>query len=443
MASQVTNYKCAACTGPLHYVGASNKLECDYCGSTYDLAEMEAAYQGKEEKAVEAMAAAEAKAAEQNKWMTEHLSEDWGADSSGMKAYSCPSCGAELICDETTAATCCPYCGNPTVVPGQFAGALKPSYVIPFKTDKKQAIAALKKHYEGKIFLPKSFSDSNHIKDIQGVYVPFWLFDARCVGSMYFDATKKLERTEGDEKVITTEYYDVKRAATSVFEKVPVDASTKMPDAHMDSIEPYDYSELKEFSTIYMPGFLADKYDVDVEASGARMEERCIAANKQAIEGTVKEYSSTKVTFEKFHVVKHNAEYAMLPVWMLATKWNNQNFLFAMNGQTGKIVGDLPLDKGKFYRFFAGISAALIAIMMLVSNFALEQPLTGFGLVFLGILLPIFVAFIIVSIMKGSLYSVGHPTAKEYTTEFKIKLAEDTFIRSTEERKKIQQKQQQ
>ena len=138
MASQVTNYKCPACTGPLHFVGASGQLECDFCGSKYDVAQIEALYADKEAAAAAASEAAEAKAEsdrqkvaemEAQGWDTSDLTSDWGAEADGMKAYSCPSCGAELICDASTAATSCPYCGNPTVVPGQFSGALKPDFV--------------------------------------------------------------------------------------------------------------------------------------------------------------------------------------------------------------------------------------------------------------------------------------------------------------------------
>ena len=188
MAEQITNYQCPACTGPLHYSESLGKLKCDYCGTEYEVAEIEAMYAKKEEKSVEAQKKAEketeqkkqqqAKAAEEG-WDTSDISDNWGKDAAGMKSYNCPSCGAELICDETTAATSCPYCGNPTVVPGQFSGVLKPDYVIPFKVSKKEAIEKLKMHYKGRPYLPKSFKDDNHIEEIQGVYVPFWMFDGK------------------------------------------------------------------------------------------------------------------------------------------------------------------------------------------------------------------------------------------------------------------------
>ena len=192
MPTQVTNYQCPGCTGPLHFVGASGKLECEYCGASYDVAEIEALYAEKEEKAAAAQQAAEEKAAEQKKasadggdWDTSGFSDDWGEEGAHMKAYSCPSCGAELICDESTAATSCPYCGNPTVVPGQFAGQLKPDFIIPFKYSKEDAVKALKEHCAGKIFLPKSFTNENHIQKIQGIYVPFWMFDGEAEGDAH------------------------------------------------------------------------------------------------------------------------------------------------------------------------------------------------------------------------------------------------------------------
>ena len=114
MPAQVTNYQCPGCTGPLHFVGASGKLECEYCGASYDVAEIEALYAEKEEKAAAAQQAAEEKAAEKKEpsdggdWDTSGFSDDWGEEGTHMKAYRCPSCGAELISDESTAATSCP-----------------------------------------------------------------------------------------------------------------------------------------------------------------------------------------------------------------------------------------------------------------------------------------------------------------------------------------------
>ena len=368
MPAQVTNYQCPSCTGPLHFSGSSGKLECEYCGTAFDVAEIEALYADNETKAAEAQQAAEKKAAEaerpgeESDWDLSGLSDDWGADADGMRAYSCPSCGAELICDASTAATSCPYCGNPSVVPGQFSGTLRPDFVIPFKLNKKEAIAALKQHYNKKPFLPKSFSRENHLQEIRGIYVPFWLFDGEAEGDAQYAATRSRTYRSGDQEITETEHYQVYRAGSVTFEKVPVDASSKMPDDHMDSIEPFDYGEIKPFSTAYLPGYLADRYDVTVEQSRERADQRCVSTLTSALRSTVQGYDSCVPTGGSTTLRRGKVHYALLPVWILNTKWDGKEFLFAMNGQTGKLVGDLPMSWGKFWATFAAIAVPLMAI---------------------------------------------------------------------------------
>ena len=364
MATQITNYQCPACMGPLHFVGESGKLECDYCGSNFDVAEIEALYKEKEQKA--AKAAEDTENAPETKdgseWDVSGLNEDWGADAEGMRTYSCPSCGAELLCEATTAATSCPYCGNPTVVPGQFSGILKPDYVLPFKLSKEDAIKALKKHYLKKPLLPSTFSKANHLEEIKGVYVPFWMYDGKASGSAQFHATQVHTYTSGDYEITETSHYDVRRAGSLDFEKIPVDASSKMPDDYMDSIEPYDYSDLKPFSTAYLPGFLADKYDVSVEDSRERADKRCVGSLICALKGTVSGYTTCNETSRDIHLKRGKVHYALLPVWLLNTKWEGKDFLFAMNGQTGKLVGNLPVSTKRVIGLFAAIAALFIAI---------------------------------------------------------------------------------
>ncbi len=367
MSTQVTNYQCPACTGPLHFTGASGKLECDYCGSTYDVAEIEALFAQKEQAAVKAGKEAEQKTkqakkdAEESGWQDCSGNDTWSAD--GMKSYICPSCGAELVCDETTAATSCPYCGNPTIVPGQFSGTKKPDFIIPFKLDKNAATEALKKHCKGKRFLPKAFTDENHIQEIQGIYVPFWLFNGQGQVDASFEATRSSTYETSDERITDTEHFHIERSGNVAFERVPVDASTKMPDANMDAIEPFDYSELTAFSTAYLPGFLADKYDVSIEESAGRADARCEESCIQAMEQTVVGYDTVTRQSANVQLTRGKVQYAMLPVWMLHTKWKNKDYLFSMNGQTGRFIGDLPVSWKKFWLWLAGICLGCTALL--------------------------------------------------------------------------------
>ena len=385
MPTQVTNYQCPACTGPLHYSAKSGKLECDYCGSSFDVAEIEALYAHKEAEAAAAKQAADAKAeaaqaakaeaaeaaAASGGWDTSDLSRDWGAEADGLRVYSCPSCGAELICDQSTAATACPYCGNPAIVPGQFSGALRPDYILPFRLSKDDAVQALRAHYRGKPFLPRSFTSANHIEQIQGVYVPFWLFDGGAEGAASYRASNTNVYETSDYEITETRHYHVVRAGSLAFEKIPVDASSKMPDDHMDSIEPFDYAQLRPFSTAYLPGYLADKYDVTIDDSRDRADTRCRETLTQALRDTVTGYGACVTEREDIALRRGKVHYALLPVWMLSTKWHGQDFLFAMNGQTGKLVGDLPTDRGRFWGMFAAIAAPLTVALTAILQFLL------------------------------------------------------------------------
>ena len=354
MADQITNYQCPACGGPLKFDPASGRLTCEYCGSDYATAEIEALYRDKDREAEQAAKKAARKPAPEGS----HWSE---AEAAGLKVYNCPSCGAELICDGTTAATSCPYCGNPSIVPGQLGGALRPDWVIPFKLDKAEAVQALKKHYRRRPLLPKLFSEQNHLEEIKGVYVPFWLFDGFTEGSVTYKAEKVRHYSQGNYSVTETSHYQVLRGGSVQFARIPADGSSKMPDAHMEAIEPYDMTALQPFSTAFLPGYLADKYDIDATASRPRAESRAEKSTIDAFRDTVEGYSSVTTQNADVAFRTSDTRYALLPVWLLSTTWQGKNFLFAMNGQTGKLIGDLPVSKGRAWAWFLGLWAALFA----------------------------------------------------------------------------------
>lgn len=368
---QLTNYRCPACSGPLHYGSKTGKMECDYCGSSFTLQEIESFYNPpKEETQSEAREEPAEAASEEDQdtseWDLRSAGSSWGEDADHVRAYSCPSCGAELIFDETTAATSCPYCGSPTVIPGQLGGSLRPDYIIPFKLNKKEATEALKKHYHGKILLPKAFRTDNHIREIKGIYVPFWLFDADVDADMAFHGTTTSTHREGDYRVTETSHYDVRRKGRLSFRKVPVDGSQKMPDDLMDSLEPYNYQELTDFATVYLPGYMADKYDVSTEEASKRADLRCKNTTAAEVRATASHYTTLTPVYQRMALHQGQAKYALLPVWLLTTKWKDQTYLFAMNGQTGKMVGNLPMDRSLFHRWFWSVALGASLVLSLL-----------------------------------------------------------------------------
>ena len=299
MAENMTNFQCPACTGPLHFVGQSGKLECEYCGSGFTTQEIESKYAEAEPEKNAADGEAVAVPGDSEKingsWDGSAMSSDWGSDAQNMKSYNCKSCGAELICDSSTAASQCPYCGSPTVMQAQFAGNLKPELMIPFKITKEQAIEAMKNHYKGKKLLPKAFSSNNHMQEIKGVYVPFWLYDSKGAVNAWFEGTRKKIVDKKNARIEETQHFQIHRMGSVSFEKVPVDASSKVPSEYMDSSEPYNYEELKDFSVAYLPGYMADRYDISMEECSERADRRMAESAVDAMEKTVSGYDDVEL----------------------------------------------------------------------------------------------------------------------------------------------------
>ena len=352
-------YKCPCCGGAIEFDSTAQKMKCPYCGTEFDMETL----QGYDD-------ALKTEQPDDMQWETAAGGEWQQGETENLRSYVCKSCGGEIVGDETTAATACPFCGNPVVMMGQFAGALRPDYVIPFKLDKKAAKAALMKHYGSKRLLPKVFKDQNHIDEVKGVYVPFWLFDADAEAHVRYKATRVRSWSDSRYHYTETSHYAVIRGGSIGFERVPVDGSTKMADDLMESIEPFDFSDAVDFQTAYLAGYLADKYDVDAQQSIDRANQRIKQSTADAFAGTVKGYAT--VLPESSNILLHNgkAKYALYPVWLLNTTWKGQKYTFAMNGQTGKLVGDLPMDKSAYKKWLFGlfgtVSAALFGLSYLV-----------------------------------------------------------------------------
>ena len=300
--------------------------------------------------------------ADDMQWQTDAGTEWKEGEADQLRSYVCQSCGGEIVCDATTAATACPFCGNPVVLMGQVSGALRPDYVIPFKLDKAAAKAGLTKHLSKKRLLPKVFKNQNHIDEIKGVYVPFWLFDADAQANIRYRATRIHTWSDSDYDYTETSYFAVQRGGSIGFMHVPVDGSAKMPDDLMESIEPYNFSDAVDFQTAYLAGYLADKYDVTAEQSVARANERVKRSTESAFASTVQGYSSVVPEHSSIQLSNGKAKYALYPVWLLNTTWNGKKYTFAMNGQTGKFVGNLPVDKAAAARWTLGLFALFTAI---------------------------------------------------------------------------------
>ena len=344
--AELQEYKCPSCGGAIEFDSSLQKMKCPFCDTEFEMETLKAYDEGLKSEQLDDM-----------KWETEAGGEWQEGETEDLRSYVCKSCGGEIVGDTNTAATSCPFCGNPVVMMDQFAGILRPDYVIPFKLDKKAAKEGLIRHLSGKRLLPKVFKNENHIDEIKGIYVPFWLFDADAQVDLRYKATTVRTWSDNDYNYTETSFFAVHRGGTIGFERVPVDGSSKMADDLMESIEPYNFKDAVDFQTAYLAGYLADKYDVTADDSINHANERIKLSSEQAFADTVRGYTSVIPEASSVRLANGKAKYALYPVWLLNTTWNGQQYTFAMNGQTGKFVGDLPVDKAAARKWTLALTA--------------------------------------------------------------------------------------
>ena len=394
-------YNCPCCGAPLAFSGESGKLECASCGNSYEL------------DAIQAMSAAESI----DKLEFERCAESFDAsEAAQMQAYVCKSCGAELMTEDTTTATECPYCGSPTILPERIAGGVKPEKVIPFKVTKEEAQKQFEEYFKGKRLLPNIFLKSrNRIAEMRKLYVPYWLFDCDAQADIVYDAEKRSTERRGDWEITRTKYYLVRRSGRMGFDSIPVDGSEKLDDRITESLEPYDLSAAVPFQPAVLAGAMADHADVDADACEKRAVERVEMSISQAMRDSVNGYSSISERSRSIHSDNGTATPVLMPVWLITTEKEGKTYTFAINGQTGKLTCDVPADT--------------------------KKSLLWGGGVFLGVL-ALIVALVVVGVLKGQLKQAAYESAaSNYVHEgsFQLDVKTDHFLYERTERRKIEQ----
>ena len=349
---QVHEQKCAACGGPLRFDPESGKLVCDYCGTVYEIGEQSEA--GQPEETLEGYDFDQ---------LTAHAHAE-GAE--GLPIYNCVSCGAEVIASSQEMALTCPYCGNNIVLTEKVSGNLRPNGVIPFKITPKALPEAMKRFYRGKVLLPRNFFSESTMGKVTGVYVPFWVFSGKVHGRMTFSADKRNSYMRGDYEITETSTYDLDRSVSASFDSVPVDASGRVEDVLMDNMEPFDMSEVKPFDMRYLAGFTADRFDVAKDDIAKRAEERVLSSAANIASRSVTGYSN--IQRRRSDVVYDlDAKYLLFPIYMFDIMHAGKNYSFAVNGQTGKVVGEVPTDSSVSTEYFLKRAVPVAAGILLLT----------------------------------------------------------------------------
>ena len=352
--TSILEYKCPCCNAGLHFQVGTQKLKCEYCDNTFDL------------ETVKAYNDSQIPLSPDTLTWEQPDTRRWGDDEqASVCAFQCPACGGEILAEDTAAAMFCPYCDNPTILPSRVGGALKPDGIIPFQKTKEDAQKAFLDLCKGKPLLPNGFVSEHRLEHITGIYVPFWLYDCDAQFNGSYRATRMHCWSDSHYNYTRTDHFLLRRDGSAQFINIPMDGSSKMDDTFMESIEPYNFQKLQPFDMGYLSGFLADKHDVAPESGEGRIKERVQRSVEQELQSTFLGYSSVLPVNNHLDIHHSKAKYVLLPVWLLNTNYNGKIYTFAMNGQTGKITGSLPVCSRKSAVWFAGIFAAVTILATL------------------------------------------------------------------------------
>ncbi len=332
---ETIEYDCPCCGSTLRFDAGTQQVICEYCGSAFDPLDHLMS-----EKDAELSSDSVNVANDGGNMMSDE-------DLADMGDFSCGTCGAQLYTEKTASATVCPFCGNSIILKGRMNGSLMPDRVIPFKKTKEQALEALERHCR-KRFVTKGFIESNRLDEIKGVYVPYWVYSADLDADMTYTAVKERTILIGkNEDLVERKYYRVRRSGSISFDHVPADASCSMPDDLMESLEPFDNGGSVDFKTSYLSGYLANRYDVPQEDVKPIIERRMTTSADNLFKKTVQGYNDVYLSSSDIRPAASSVDYYLYPVWLFNLSWEEKRYVFAMNGQTGKVAGNLPLDKSK------------------------------------------------------------------------------------------------
>ncbi|TLG71224.1 hypothetical protein [Culicoidibacter larvae] len=342
----VSTYNCPNCGAAVVFNAETQLFGCDYCGGSFTEPEIK--------QLTDALAGKN-----QERAKVEQESEAIG----GQINYHCSQCGAEIIGDENTSATFCLYCQSPTIIPSRLTDKFAPNMLIPFKISKEQAVQTFMNWSASAWFVPNDFRSKSQQEKMSGLYVPFWLFDFKAEFAFNGTGTKVKTWRAGNYRYTQTDTYQIQRQGNMGFAHMPADGSKKMSNEIMDLLEPYNFTDLQKFEPAYLSGFFAEKYDEDQTVVFPRISERGKKYCNENVSRTISGYTTMAIE-RQINIPKATHNYALLPVWILGYKYNDRIYYFTMNGQTGKVIGKLPVSRGKVVRF-----AILLAVISFIIMF--------------------------------------------------------------------------
>lgn len=350
---EVNSYKCPNCGGTLIFDPEKQDFRCDYCLSRFTKEVLDTLNPETKDKS------------------EKEVNENSQANVSDASLFKCPSCGAQVVTDSTTAADYCFYCHNHVVLEGRLDGKYLPDKIIPFRVSKENALKIFKDTVAKKKFIKKDFFLENQIEKLAGVYYPYWVTDCDCDVTMNATAHKLRVWRVGSIEYTETSVYNICKEGTIHLDDLVKKALRSANSKLIEGVQPFEEAQAESFDMKYLLGFQAQMRDIEKEEISSQMQESVSPICEQILRSSCQNNSIIGKPNITCKIERENSDYELFPVWVMTydDKKQSQKHYFTINGQTGKVCGDFPVDCKKLALLSGGISLAVFAVMLIAGYF--------------------------------------------------------------------------
>ncbi|MEM7182972.1 MAG: hypothetical protein AAF518_18825 [Spirochaetota bacterium] len=327
-------FPCEKCGGKLEFAPGQERIKCVYCGHEQDIPGVDTDFSASEYDLEEALKNAK--------------TIDSSALADAAHEVRCDGCGAVSVMTEQSDR--CPFCGSPVVVENNAESVIVPESLLPFKVEQKEASGIFKGWLKSLWFAPGDIMRRAQQKGMDGIYLPYWTYDANTHTSYsgqrgeYYYTTETYTDSEGNEQtreVRHTEWYNTSGTVKVDFDDILVCASKSLPHDLIDELEPWDLEDLKQYNSAFLSGFVTERYKVDLEEG--------YGIAKEKMDGPIRESIRRDIGGDEQRINSMNVDYSdttykhlLLPLWISSFRYSEKVYRFVINARTGELSGERP-----------------------------------------------------------------------------------------------------
>lgn len=342
-------YRCESCNGIMEFDAATQTLRCPNCDSTLDIIK-----EGIIEEHSLSIDAKRSIKPEQKE----------------TKTMVCKGCGAHMEIAGNETAAKCPYCDSTYVLAEDQESTLIPDGVIPFKIEKKELAGEFEKWIKKRWLAPSALKNLYQRGSFQGIYVPYWTFDADTVCSYTAMGGRNREEhytdSEGKRQTrIHTDWYFTRGVISKAFDDIQVPASARFKKGLFSGLEPFDFKALQVYSPDYFAGYMSENFSIGLEDGHKEAVNDMENQLRQAAGNDVmRKYDTYKDVRISVKYSNESYKYLMLPIYSTAYTYKDKNYTVLVNGQNGKFKGEYPKSPAKII-----IIILVILVLLIIGYF--------------------------------------------------------------------------